>query len=80
MSDGYNLIYYHKETGKKYEVKRVTRLDYRIRDPEDETKTSLALSAWALSRSFRADKDNAKNQKKVQLNFRNRPKESENNI
>lgn len=70
MAEDFNLIYYHRETGVAYKVKRVNRLNFVILDPESSTK--LHLSAWALRKSFRADKNNGKRQKKVKLDFRRR--------
>lgn len=77
MSDGFNLIFIHKETGEEYRVKGITRYDYIIEDPE--TKTKMPISRAALLRMFTSHKDNGKNQKRVRLNFRRNP-ERENNI
>lgn len=65
----FNLVFYHKETGKKYLGKRITKHDYRIMDPE--TKVKLPISRHALDKSFKADKENGKRQKKIRLNFKN---------
>lgn len=77
MSDGFNLIFIHKETGVEYRAKSVTRNDYIIEDPE--TKTKMPISRAALMNRFNSHKDNSKNQKKYRLNFKRRP-EHENNI
>jgi hypothetical protein len=69
MNEDFNLVYYHKETGKEYRVKKITRLNVRILDPE--TGAKLDLSKYALDKSFKADKDNGKRQKKIRLNFKN---------
>jgi hypothetical protein len=71
MGEDYNLIYIHKETRKEYLVKRVTRLDFRIKDP-DYPETSLPLSYHALHSAYEAHPDNQKRQKKVKLDFRKR--------
>ena len=68
MSEDFNLTYYSKETGVAYRVKKITRHDYIIMDPE--TKTKLPISKWALNQGFKADKDNGKNQKRIRLDFR----------
>lgn len=67
--EDYNLIYYHKESGKMYLAKRVTKLDYILYDPETETK--LPISSWAISQSYNADKGNHKRKKRVGLKFKN---------
>lgn len=68
MSDGFNLTYYSRETGIAYKVKKITRHDYIIMD--EETKTKLPISKWALNKSFRACRNNEKNQKRVRLEFK----------
>lgn len=67
----FNLVFYHRESGKMYRVKRITRLDFILIDPEDylETRVRLALSRHALDKAFYADKENGKRQKKVRLDF-----------
>jgi hypothetical protein len=70
MIEGFNLVYFHKETGEEYWVKRVSRLDFIIYDPR--TKTKLPLSEFALRKAFRACPTNGKRQKKVKLDFRKR--------
>lgn len=65
----FNLIYYHRVTGEMVRVKKVTRNDCVIYDPE--TKTRLPLSKWALDKSYEACKTNQKRQRKVRLNFKN---------
>lgn len=66
----FNLVYFHKETGEEYWVKRVTRLDFVIYDPR--TKARIPLSYDALKKAFRACPSNGKRQKKVKLDFRKR--------
>lgn len=68
MSDDFNLTYYSRETGVAYRVKQITRHDYIIMDME--TGTKLPISKWALTKGFRADKNNGKKQKRVRLDFR----------
>lgn len=67
---GYNLVYYHKVTGKKYLAKRIIKGEYIILDPD--TGAKLPLSGWALGQAYEADKDNGKNQSKRKLNFEKR--------
>lgn len=64
----FNLIYFHRETGEEYRVKKISRLDCIILDIT--TGTKLPLSSWFLGKYYVADKDNHKRQKKVRLNFR----------
>lgn len=71
MSEEFNLVYYHRETGKEYKVKFVTVHDYVILDPE--TGARLPISSWALNKAYRADKNNRKRQRKRKLDFRKRP-------
>ena len=68
MSEDFNLTYYSKETGVAYKVKKITRHDYIIMD--EETKTKLPISKWALNQGFRACRNNGKNQKRVRIDFR----------
>ena len=70
MIEGFNLKYFHKESGEEYWVKRVTRLDFVIYDPR--TKARLPLSYDALKKAYRACETNGKRQKKVKLDFRKR--------
>lgn len=55
MND-FNLKYIEKETGKVFEVKRVTTSDYIIRDPETGLKNPV--SKYRLSKFFSADREN----------------------
>lgn len=71
MIEEFNLIYYHKETGKEYRAKLVTIHDYVLLDPE--TGARLPISSWALNRAYRADKGNKKRQRRRKLDFRKRP-------
>lgn len=68
MNEEFNLVFYHRETGKMYRAKRITRLDFIILDPD--TNTKLPLSRHALDKSFKADKNNGKRQRKIRLNFK----------
>lgn len=70
MNEGFNLVYYHRESGEKYLVKKVSRHDCIILDLE--TKTKLPVSLFYLEKNFKADRDNWKRQKKVRLVFRKR--------
>lgn len=54
----YRLIYFHKETGKEYRGKMVTRLNYILVDPETQEK--IPISRHALTRDYRASKKNSK--------------------
>lgn len=50
--DDHNLDYMHKESGKKYLVKRVTSLHYRIFDPE--TGSVAPITKFRLMKNFRS--------------------------
>lgn len=67
MSD-YNLVYTCKTSGKKYEVKRVTAADFRIKDPE--TGVVESISSKRLRNKFKSSKENKR--RKFQT-FCNRP-------
>ena len=62
--EDYNLIYYHRETGRKYLAKRITKDDYVILDP-DFPEARLRLSLYALNKAYEADKGNFKRRKKI---------------
>lgn len=77
--EDFNLVYYHRETEKKYLAKRVTKDDYVILDPEFPD-ARLRLSAYAINKAYKADKNNSKRQRKVRLNFEKRKDNGGNNI
>lgn len=68
--EDYRLIYHHKETGKKYLVKMVTRLDYVLLDPETMVKTPI--SRGMLSKNYISAPENKIPQNKNKLKFRRR--------
>lgn len=70
MENDLNLIYHHKVTGEKYRVKRVTKDDYVLEDPETEER--VMITKRFLDKGWDADKDNKKKQRKHRLNFENR--------
>lgn len=54
----YRLIYFHKESGKEYRGKMVSRLDYILLDPKTGEKTPI--TRHKLTKEYRASKKNSK--------------------
>lgn len=69
----FNLIYYHRETGEKFRVKRIDKHTYII-ELENER---VRISVYLLNKTYRADRANSKVGTHKRITFYTRKKVKE---
>lgn len=58
----FDLTYFHKETGKAFKGARLSRIEYKLIDPE--TNEKFFITNYLLRKNYRSD---AKNNRRTQV-------------
>lgn len=58
----FDLTYFHKETGKAFKCARVSRIEYRMVNPE--TNEKFSISYYLLRKNYKSD---VKNNRRTQV-------------
>lgn len=74
--NGYDLIYFCKQTGEKFLVKRIMRTNYRIMNPD--SGTSKEISYYMLRKKFTPCASNMENRTSKSRNKLFRPRSIKN--